>query len=185
MKHMSTVPKKIRDEGLYRSLKYQFHSTCFFYFLNNSNHRLLVQDSLCSVSLAKCFVLSRTMLIFPGFHSFSISDAMRSTQSSLLKVRQNYAFIFQIWRALHASSQDPAVPSGECSRNVWRAFCAGSDAEEKCDFQSWPKAPRAVNDCYDSMTSVACIIYFECAYEILEWQQQITGYICRMFVSEE
>ena len=72
MKHMSTVPKKIRDEGLYRSLKYQFHSTCFFYFLNNSNHRLLVQDSLCSVSLAKCFVLWRTMQIFPGSHYFGL-----------------------------------------------------------------------------------------------------------------
>ena len=75
-----------------------------------------------------------------------------------------YALISQIWWALLTSSQNPSRPSGECSRNVWGAFCDGSDEEEKCDFQSWPKAPRAMNDCRDSMTNKTCKIYFKCVW---------------------
>ena len=84
---------------------------------------------------------------FPLFHNFI------STWLSVwdYQSEQNHSFIFQIWWALLASSQNPPVPSGECSRNVWGAFCHGPDEEEKCYFQSWPKTPRAVNDCYDSM----------------------------------
>ena len=137
----------------------------FLCILNHSNHGFWFRSHFAQCpwqNASSCGGRCRFFQVSTFSVFWMLSEVC--TQLSLLKVQQNYALIFQIWWALHASSQNPSVPSRECSRNVWGAFCDGSNQEENCDLQSQPKASRAVIDCNDSMTTLGCKIYFECGW---------------------